>query len=248
MAVNPKDYWIKPNWPAPSHVQSCTTTRLGGVSKAEYNSLNLGLHVGDDPQAVFENRQIVQQALGYQEAAWLEQTHSTTVAKADSKQVINADASWTDQSNLACVVMTADCLPVLLCDKAGQYVAAVHAGWRGLLNGILEATIDTLPVASKQLMAWLGPAIGPTKFEVGAEVKEAFLAKNQLTEQAFKPSVRQGHFLADIYQLAKMRLMAVGVNDIYGGEFCTMSDEKNFYSYRRQAKTGRIASLIWINK
>lgn len=246
--INPQDDWIKPNWPAPSQVQSYATTRLGGVSKAEYSSLNLGLHVGDDPQAVIRNRQIVQQTLGYQQAAWLEQTHSTTVVKADSTQLANADASWTDQLKLACVVMTADCLPVLFCDKSGRYVAAAHAGWRGLLNGILETTVDALPVASSELMAWLGPAIGSAKFEVGAEVRDAFVTINSEAKQAFKPSLRQGHFLADIYRLATMRLMAVGVKAIYGGEFCTMSDEKRFYSYRRQPKTGRMASLIWITK
>lgn len=239
------ELWIKPDWPVPTHVKSCVTTRAGGVSVDNYSSLNLGLHVDDDPQAVAENRRRLQQTLGYQQAAWLEQTHSTLVVKADISKVLNADASWTNEKGIASVVMTADCLPVLFCDKKGHYVAAAHAGWRGLLNGILEATIEALPVSADQILVWLGPAIGPKKFEVGQEVRDAFMAHSSLTEQAFVSSGNQGRYLADIYQLARLRLEAKGITTIFGGGFCTVSDER-FYSYRRQNQTGRMASLVWL--
>lgn len=238
---------IKPDWPVPSHVHSYTTTRIGGVSQRNYSSLNLGLHVGDDKALVLENRQRLKTGLGYKEIAWLDQVHSTIAVTANSQQLVQADASWTEELNVACVVMTADCLPVLFCDKSGQYVAAAHAGWRGLVNGVLEATISQLPVEPSQLMAWFGPAIGPNKFEVGAEVKKAFIEKDSEAEQAFKVSVNQGKFLANIYQLATLRLKKVGVTAVYGGNFCTMSDEELFFSYRRQATTGRMATLIWIS-
>ncbi|MFD1261568.1 peptidoglycan editing factor PgeF [Entomomonas asaccharolytica] len=239
------ELWIKPDWPVPAHVKSCVTTRVGGVSTGNYSSLNLGLHVGDEPASVVENRRRVQQTLGYKKAAWLEQTHSILAVKADASKVLNADASWTDEKDMACVVMTADCLPVLFCDKKGDYVAAAHAGWRGLLNGILEATIDSLPVAADQLLVWLGPAIGPNNFEVGSEVREAFIACSTLAEQAFVVSGNQDRYLADIYQLARLRLEAKGVTAVFGGDFCTVSGEQ-FYSYRRQNITGRMASLVWL--
>lgn len=239
------ELWIKPNWSVPTNVKSCVTTRVGGVSVGNYNSLNLGLHVGDDPLAVAENRRRVQQTLGYKKAAWLEQTHSTLVVRADSSKVLNADASWTNEKGMASVVMTADCLPVLFCDKKGKYVAAAHAGWRGLLKGILEATIESLPVAADQLLVWLGPAIGPDSFEVGTEVREAFVAHHRIAEQAFVVSSNRDRYLADIYQLARLRLEAKGVTAIFGGGFCTVTDPQ-FYSYRRQNITGRMASLIWL--
>lgn len=238
---------IKPDWPAPCHVHAYTTTRLGGVSQNNYSALNLGWHVGDDESAVLANRQLLQQGLGYKQIAWLEQVHSTTVVKADADRVLTADASWTDQISMACVVMTADCLPVLFCDRSGQYVAAAHAGWRGLANGILEETVKQLPIEASQLMAWLGPAIGPEKFEVGAEVKQVFIDNDERAVFAFKESLNQGKFLANIYELAKLRLQKMGITAIYGGSFCTMSDEKQFFSYRRQAVTGRMASLIWLS-
>lgn len=237
---------IKPNWPVPPNVFSYATTRLGGVSKDYYASLNLGLHVGDDEQLVLENRQRLQTSLGYKSIAWLEQVHSAIATKANASQVLKADASWTDQPELACVVMTADCLPVLFCDKSGQYVAAAHAGWRGLVNGVLEATINQLPVEPNQLMAWLGPAIGPSKFEVGSEVKQAFLEKDSEAELAFRTGLTHDKYFADIYHLAKLRLNKAGVTAVYGGDFCTVSDEDMFFSYRRQAVTGRMASLIWL--
>lgn len=238
--------WIKPDWPAPSNVRSCSTTRLGGVSKGSYDSLNLGLHVNDDERAVLENRQRLKEVLGYEQIAWLNQVHSTDVVEASVKRLEAADASWTKERNIACVVMTADCLPVLFCDKSGQFVAAAHAGWRGLVNGILEATVSKIPVAREDLMAWMGPAIGPNKFEVGAEVREAFIAHNKTAEKCFKNSNHQGRYFANIYQLAKQRLISSGVTAIYGGNLCTVSDDERFFSYRRERVTGRMASLIWL--
>ena len=244
--VSPSTLWIKPDWPAPVNVHSWSTTRLGGGSKESYDSLNLGLHVNDDIGAVLENRQRLKEVLGYEQIAWLNQVHSTDVVKASSSQLDNADASWTNEKNIACVVMTADCLPVLFCDKSGRFVAAAHAGWRGLLNGVLEATIEKMPVARQDLMAWLGPAIGPDKFEVGSEVREAFIAHNEQADQCFKEGHYQGRYFANIYQLAKQRLISSGVTAIYGGGLCTVSDEERFFSYRRHAVTGRMASLIWL--
>lgn len=237
---------ITPTWPAPIGVRSCVTTRLGGFSLGVYSSFNLGDHVGDDPQHVTQNRQLLQQTLAYKEAAWLKQVHGIEVVKADAKQVLVADGCWTNEQGVACVVMTADCLPVLFCDKKGHYVAAAHAGWRGLLNGILEATIEALPVANGELMAWLGPAIGPNSFEVGSEVMEAFVTRDRKAKLGFQASVKQGHYLADLYLLAKQRLVENGITAIYGGGFCTLTDEQRFYSYRRQPNTGRMASLIWL--
>lgn len=245
--MNTTSSWIKPNWPAPANVNSCVTTRQGGVSTGNFSTFNLALHVDDKPSAVNQNRMKLQQTLGYKAAAWLEQVHSTSVVKANISHVLTADASWTDEPGIASVVMTADCLPVLFCDKAGQYVAAAHAGWRGLLHGILEATINALPVPSHELLVWLGPAIGPQTFEVGSEVREAFLTNHADAEQAFTPSHNQGRYMADIYQLARQRLNRKEITQIYGGDFCTVSDDR-FYSYRQQAITGRMASLIWLTQ
>lgn len=238
--------WIKPDWPAPVNVHSLSTTRLGGVSSGSYDSLNLGLHVNDDENAVLANRQLLKDTAGYEQIAWLNQVHGTDVVKATSRHLDNADASWTDEINMACVVMTADCLPVLFCDKSGRFVAAAHAGWRGLVNGVLEATVAQLPVAREEIMVWLGPAIGPNKFEVGAEVREAFLMHHEQATEYFTESHHQGRYFADIYQLARQRLASVGVKAIYGGNLCTVTDEERFFSYRRQAVTGRMATLIWL--
>lgn len=235
--------WLTPDWPAPANVRSCVTTRAGGVSLPPYDSLNLGLHVGDVPEAVQHNRAQLQH-LGC-EPAWLEQVHGIDVVKAQPSKVAVADASWTDQPRIACTVMTADCLPALFCDRQGRYVAAAHAGWRGLVGGVLEATVQTLPVAAESVLVWLGPAIGPQAFEVGAEVCQAFVSLQPETAQAFVPSANAGRYLADLYLLARLRLAAIGVTAVYGGGACTFNDPR-FYSYRRQAVTGRFASLIWL--
>ncbi|XLX41385.1 peptidoglycan editing factor PgeF [Ectopseudomonas mendocina] len=236
--------WLIPDWPAPVNVRACVTTRSGGVSAAPFDSFNLGDHVDDDPAAVASNRQHLVDALGCR-PAWLRQVHGIVVAEADPTVVIEADGNWTSTPGVACTAMTADCLPALFCDRAGTRVAAAHAGWRGLAGGVLEATVKALGVAPQELLVWLGPAIGPAAFEVGAEVREAFVRQHAEAVSAFVPSANAGKFMADIYQLARIRLAAIGVTSVSGGGLCTYSDSR-FYSYRRSARTGRFASLIWL--
>lgn len=236
--------WLTPQWPAPARVKTYVTTRSGGVSEAPYDSCNLGEHVGDNPLAVQKNRQRLVSLLGCK-PAWLQQVHGTKVVEAMPALVLEADASWTSKPAVACTVMTADCLPVLFCDRAGTRVAAAHAGWRGLAAGVLEATLAQLAVSGDQVLVWLGPAIGPQAFEVGSEVRDIFVAEHAQAAAAFQPGGREGKFFADIYQLARIRLAACGVEAVYGGDFCTVSDPR-FFSYRRSAQTGRFASLIWL--
>ncbi|SEM92611.1 conserved hypothetical protein [Pseudomonas sp. ok272] len=236
--------WLIPDWPAPAGVKACVTTRAGGVSRAPFDSFNLGDHVEDSPEAVAENRRRLTEHFAVQ-PAWLQQVHGVAVAHADPAVVATADASWTSTPGIACTAMTADCLPVLLCDRAGTRVAAAHAGWRGLAAGVLEATVDSLAVAPADVLAWLGPAIGPRAFEVGPEVREVFMAQLPQAAEAFVPSANVGKFMADIYHLARLRLAAYGVTAVYGGGFCTVTDPR-FFSYRRAPRTGRFASLIWL--
>jgi len=233
-----------PDWPAPASVRACVTTRLGGVSLPPYDTFNLGDHVGDDPMAVAENRRRLSDAFGIQ-PAWLKQVHGLVVADADPVAVAEADASFTDQPGIACAVMTADCLPALFCDRAGTRVAAAHAGWRGLAGGVLEATLDRLGVPADEVLVWLGPAIGPQAFEVGLEVRDAFIAVHPEAARAFVPGERPGKLMADIYQLARIRLAARGVTAVYGGGLCTVNDPR-FFSYRRTPQGGRFASLVWL--
>lgn len=238
--------WLIPDWPAPATIKSCVTTRAGGVSLAPFDSFNLGDHVDDDPRAVAANRLYLTSHLAVQ-PAWLSQVHGIDVAHADPLHVVAADASWTDTPNVACTIMTADCLPVLFCDRAGTRVAAAHGGWRGLAAGILEATVDRMQAPGSEIIVWLGPAIGPKAFEVGPEVREAFMRTHPETIEAFVPSINDGRFMADIYALARLRLAACGVTAVYGGGLCTVTDPR-FYSYRRSARTGRFASLVWISQ
>ncbi len=233
-----------PDWPAPARVRSCITTRAGGVSLPPFDSFNLGTHVGDEPHAVAENRQRLSAELGCK-PAWLQQVHGIEVVEADPRCVAEADASWTATPGIASAVLTADCLPVLFCDLNATRVASAHAGWRGLAGGVLEATLASLALPAEQIMVWLGPAIGAQAFEVGAEVREAFLSSHAQAAQAFLPSQNSGRFIADIYQLARIRLAACGVTAVYGGGGCTFTDPR-FFSYRRQPRTGRFASLIWL--
>ncbi|GLH39807.1 peptidoglycan editing factor PgeF [Pseudomonas moraviensis] len=238
--------WLTPDWPAPASVRACVTTREGGVSEAPFDSLNLGDHVDDAPEAVAENRRRLTEHLSIQ-PVWLQQVHGITVVHADPGIVATADASWTAMPSIACAAMTADCLPALFCDRAGTRVAAAHAGWRGLAAGVLEATLDSLDVPADEVLVWLGPAIGPKAFEVGPEVREVFI--NQLPEaaEAFVPSNNAGKFMADIYLLARLRLAERGVTAVYGGGFCTVTDPR-FFSYRRASRTGRFASLVWLTR
>jgi YfiH family protein len=233
-----------PDWPAPASVRACVTTRAGGVSQAPYAGLNLGAHVGDDPLSVIQNRLRLTAHFGIL-PAWLNQVHGVRVVEADPSRVLEADASWTSTPGIACTAMTADCLPVLFCNQAGTRVAAAHAGWRGLAAGMLEATVRSFDGPPEQVMVWLGPAIGPQRFEVGAEVREAFVATHPQAADAFVPVAEPGKFMADIYALARIRLAAVGVTAVYGGGLCTVKDER-FFSYRRGSPTGRFASLVWL--
>lgn len=237
---------IIPNWAAPQQVKACMTTRIGGISSAPYESLNLGDHVQDDPASVAKNRAVLSESLPA-EPIWLSQVHSTRVVEAATSNIgVEADASYTDQPNVVSCVMTADCLPVLFCDAVGTQVAAAHAGWRGLLDGVLEATLNTFPNPSS-VMVWFGAAIGPEAFEVGEEVYDAFVAAHEPSGQYFKPK-DNGKFLADIYGLARFRLELVAVKSesIYGGDLCTVSDESRFFSFRRDGQTGRMATCIWL--
>lgn len=243
------DLWssfVKPDWPAPAHIRACTTTRAGGVSLPPYDELNLGLHVHDEPEVVRENRALLT-ALLPEEPIWLEQVHGTKVLDLDHPDFIpeEADAVFSRSPGKVCCVMTADCLPVLLTDRQGTVVGAAHAGWRGLLEGVIEKTVKAMSAPPDQVLAWLGPAIGPQAFEVGTDVREAFVAEDRLSDAAFS-KLHQGKYYADIYRLARRRLERVGVTAIYGGDLCTFHDEDRFFSFRREKKTGRMASLIWI--
>ncbi|MGB6188171.1 MAG: peptidoglycan editing factor PgeF [Aeromonas molluscorum] len=244
---------IIPNWPAPPRVLAFSTTRDGGVSQGVFAGLNLGSHVGDETLLVDANRARLQQEMGIPgRLNWLNQVHGTAVHQVSNQYDIvpDADAACAHDAGLACIVMTADCLPVLLCDRAGTVVAAAHAGWRGLLGneqgGVLEASIKGMNCDPAEILAWLGPAIGPSAFEVGSEVRDAFMAQQAQAVVAFMPSANDGKWLADIYQLARLRLARAGVKAVYGGEHCTFSDSERFYSYRRDGQTGRMASLIWL--
>jgi len=238
---------IYPQWPAPAHVRAVSTTRTGGVSQPPYDSLNLASHVGDQDGAVRANRQQLVKQLGLAvEPVWLEQVHGDKVVNAAlAAGTPPADASYTQQPGVVCAVMTADCLPVLFCDRQGEVVAAAHAGWRGLAGGVLEATVAAMGAPVDSLLAWLGPAIGPADFEVGDEVRATFVDRQAEATAAFSRS-GNGQWLADIYQLARFRLASAGIEHIYGGGFCTFSDSHRFYSFRRQSTTGRMASLVWI--
>lgn len=248
--AGPVNGWLRPDWPAPEHVRALVTTRKGGVSRGAYASLNLGAHVGDDPAAVAENRRrLVEAATLPAEPTWLSQVHGLGVAKlsADSRPGIEADAAMTDVPEVVCAVLTADCLPVLFCDRSGTRVAAAHAGWRGLAGGVLEATVAAMDTPPEDLHAWLGPAIGPAAFEVGDEVREAFVTRHPVTDTAFVPSPA-GRWLADLYTLARLRLAACGVHSVHGGGECTVTDAQRFYSYRRDGDTGRMASMVWLSR
>ena len=246
--IDDGDGFLFPDWPAPENVGSILTTRRGGVSGAGFDSFNLGDHVGDDPAAVMTNRQRVSNFLG-REPVWLNQVHGLRVVDLDQTLVSNkphdADSALTRRDEVACVVMTADCLPVLFCDDAGTVVAAAHAGWRGLLHGVLEATVEAMAVPSRSLMAYLGPAIGPAAFEVGDEVHAAFVTQSAASASCFHP-LREGKWLADLYSLARLRLGNKGIERIYGGDFCTFGEPQRFFSYRRDGQTGRMGSFIWL--
>ena len=263
--------WLEPEWPAPPGVRSLSTFRGGGVSAATYASLNLGDHVGDVPEAVAENRRRLRAATGLPgEPAWLTQVHGTNVvdldaagtrrmgpadldaagalrvSAADSGGSEPADAAFTRRRGSVCAILTADCLPIVLAADSGDLVAAAHAGWRGLAGGVIEATVRALRVAPERLMVWLGPAIGPEHFEVGAEVREVLLKSDPEAQAAFAPNAR-GRFMADLWLLARRRLAALGVERIYGGGQCTFGRGEQYFSHRRDGVTGRQATLAWLD-
>ena len=237
---------LVPDWPAPANVKCVMTCRTGGVSQAPWGRFNLGDHVGDDPVHVAANRARLRRLLPAQ-PGWLRQVHSARVVDLHGQgPEPEADASFTRQTGQICAVLTADCLPVLLCDRAGSVVAAAHAGWRGLAEGVLEATVAAMQVPPGEILAWMGAAIGPQAFEVGDEVRQAFVAQHAEASAAFVPQPMPGKWLADIYQLARIRLKHAGVQAIYGGGRCTFNEADSFYSYRRDGVTGRMATLIWL--
>jgi YfiH family protein len=240
------EHCIVPDWPAPASVKALQTTRHGGCSTAPYDTLNLGTHVGDAPQAVARNRQLLEPLMP-SEPVWLEQVHGTVVVNAEAAScVAQADACIARHRGAVCVVMTADCLPVLLCDEAGTVVGAAHAGWKGLAAGVIEATVKGMDVAPHKLLAWLGPAIGAEAFEVGEEVRATFIAHQVQAAKAFAAHGDQGKYHADIYLLARQRLSALGITRIYGGNYCTYHQKDTFFSYRRDGVTGRMGTFIWL--
>lgn len=238
---------IVPQWPIPQGVGACSSTRIGGVSQPPYDSLNLGAHCGDNLSDVEENRALFYRAANLpSKPVWLEQVHGKAVLKLSGEPYASkrADASYSDTPGTVCAVMTADCLPVLFCNRAGTEVAAAHAGWRGLCDGVLEETIACFKDQPENIIAWLGPAIGPAAFEVGSEVREAFMAVDVNASLAFRAAGEK--YYADIYTLARQRLVRAGIENIYGGDRCTHSEAEDFFSYRRDRITGRMASFIWL--
>jgi len=238
--------FIRPDWPAPRKVHALSTTRQGGVSTGPYSSLNLGEHVGDDPRSVAANRAQLQRSLGGAMPRWLSQVHGVRVARDGDTAHAPADAAVTARRDVACAIMTADCLPVIFCDRAGTRVAAAHAGWRGLCAGVLEATLGDIGSKPADVMAWMGPAIGPKAYEVGEEVRGAFVTHSAEAAKAFAPGKAPGKWWCDLYMLARQRLEAAGVVDIYGGGFCTFTDKERFFSFRRDGECGRMATLVWL--
>ncbi|MGI9259373.1 MAG: peptidoglycan editing factor PgeF [Gammaproteobacteria bacterium] len=236
---------IIPNWPAADTVGAASTERAGGISQGAYADLNLGSHVGDDAQAVARNREIVVSALELpNEPSWLEQVHGTDIVDLDTTSSRTADGAVTSTRGRVCVILTADCLPVLLTNATGDRIGAAHAGWRGLANGVLPAAVASMGGDPSNLMAWLGPAIGPGAYEVGGDVRDEFIAADSEAKKFFEPNAN-GRWQADLYGLARLSLNAAGVDAIYDGGFCTATESDRFFSHRREAPCGRMATLIW---
>lgn len=237
--------WIVPDWPAPARVKAFVTTRSGGVSRAPFASLNFADHVGDRVEDVVANRALLSD---YLPAApvWLRQVHGTHVVAAErAESGVEADAAHTATPGVVCAILTADCLPVLICDRNGSHVAAVHAGWRGLSQSVIERAIVAMRVPRPELMVFLGPAIGPTRYEVGDDVRDVFVNDDESALTAFLPTAN-GKWFANLYELAQLRLRRLGIDDIYGGDCCTFDDAERFFSFRRDGQTGRMAALIWL--
>ena len=244
MRSPPHPDWITPDWPAPRRVRALITTRAGGVSSGKFASLNLSARVGDDPQCVARNRAILRACLPA-EPAWVKQVHGTAVIEAArARPEAEADGIVTQDTGTVCAVMTADCLPVLLSDRAGGSVGIAHAGWRGLAGGVVEKVVQAMDVPPRELIAYIGPGIGARRYEVGEDVHKAFVEKNPAAATSFVPR-SNGTYLVDLYELARQRLGAAGVAEVHGGGFCTATEER-FFSFRRDRTTGRMASLIWL--
>lgn len=242
---SPHPQWLIPDWPAPKQVRAFVTTRAGGNSTGPYSGMNLGRRTADDPAAVEANHAQLNQLLP-EPPRWLAQVHGSTVVDADAlTEVPQADASVARRAGTVCAILVADCLPVLLTDRAGTCIAAAHAGWRGLAGGVLANTIARMPVKPAELMAWIGPGIGPTAFEVGDDVLQAFCADAPERKTAFKPRSAAGKWLCDLPALARDALRRAGVTQVYGGNFCTYTDTGRFYSHRRNPVTGRMAAVVW---
>ncbi len=238
---------IQPDWPAPTNVRAFSTTRNGGFSQAPWSSLNLGGNCGDDPQHVRKNRQLLQTLLP-SEPHWLRQAHGIRVLALDCHRepASEADASTSTTAGQVCAIMSADCLPVLFCNRAGTKIAAAHAGWRGLVDGVLEATVSAMDCKPDELLAWLGPAIGPQAFEVDRDVFDVFTQTQFENTTAFKP--HRDRWLADLYALARLALRRVGIEQVSGGQYCTHTQQDKFFSYRRDGETGRMATVIWFTE
>ena len=239
---------ITPDWPLQGRVSALTTTRIGGTSQPPYDTLNLALHVGDQRQQVIANRNTLCHHLSLSEQPkWLQQTHSDLVVNATSvtPDQTFADASYTTEPGVVCAVLTADCLPIVFSDKSGSCIGIAHAGWRGLLQGIIQRTVEAMSTHSRPTCAWLGPAIGPRVFEVGDDVYMPYTRQNSSFKQAFT-TFGPGRWKLDIYQAAKIVLAAADIFEVYGGDYCTFTDDELFYSYRRSHRTGRMATLVWV--
>jgi polyphenol oxidase len=242
--------WLVPEWPAPKKVRAFVTTRAGGVSTGEYASMNLGTGSGDDQANVARNRLIVREHLPSM-PRWMKQVHGVAVADLDrlgEADVATADAAVVATPGRVAAVLTADCMPLFLCDEAGKRAAVVHAGWRGMAAGVIENAVRALVAPHEAILAWMGPAIGPRAFEVGPEVRDAFMAADPESAAAFKPHANPGKFLADLYALARQRLARMGVKDVYGGGFCTFHERERFFSYRREKSSGRMGAFIWMER
>ena len=238
------DDWIPADWPAPDNVVAGTTIRVGGASTGVFESLNLGAHVGDDPAAVAENRsRFVTMRDLPGEPDWLTQVHGTAVRVAGEPSAAEADAAIARHPAAVVAVLTADCLPILLCARSGDEIAAIHGGWRGLAAGVITSTLSRMATAPDALMAWLGPAISQSAFEVGDEVRQAFVDLDAAAGECFE-SNEQGRWQADLYGLARLQLRMAGVGAVYGGEYCTHGDSSRFFSYRRDGECGRMASFV----
>jgi hypothetical protein len=242
----PRD-WIVPDWPAPPNVRAFVTTRAGGTSAGDYGTMNLGAGSGDEPARVEANRAIVRSHLP-SDPAYLAQVHGADVVDldvaTDHDARPRADAASACTPGRVAVVLTADCMPVFLCDRRGARVAVVHAGWRGMAAGVIENAVAALRTEPRDVIAWMGPTIGPDAFEVGPEVREAFIARDAQAESAFRAG-KPGKFMADLYHLARRRLAAAGVEDVHGGGFCTYHEPARFFSYRRVPRSGRMGAFIW---